>query len=177
VRRCAAGAPRSFTRSKKPCTTARATSTGLWGDEGGFAPRPAGRRGGRAVVIEAIEERPGYKAGKGNVRARRVDVASVRSCGTRAARRPTSSMGEGKERDGKGHGRLLQEALRSSFPSSLIRGPAHGLRRLGSGWVALDEGHRRSRAASWGTISSSRSTERIKTGIEKGAELTACSSR
>jgi enolase len=137
----------------------RKASTGV-GDEGGFAPDLPGAEAACAVVVEAIEK-AGYKPGKDVALA--LDVAS-----SELWQKDTKTYkleGENKELDGKGMVELYKK-LCEQFPIvSIEDGMAEN---DWDGWVALTAAIG-SRVQLVGDDLFVTNTERIKTGIEKGA--------
>jgi enolase len=137
----------------------RKASTGV-GDEGGFAPDLPGAEAALSVVSEAIEK-AGYKVGKDVALA--LDVASSELWDKTS--QTYKLPGEGKELDGKGMVDFYAK-LCEKFPIvSIEDGMAEN---DWDGWVALTEALGK-RVQLVGDDLFVTNTERIKTGIEKGA--------
>ena len=137
----------------------RKASTGV-GDEGGFAPDLPGAEAACAVVIEAIEK-AGYKAGKDVALALDVASSELWDKGSKTYR----LEGEGKELDAKGMVEFYRK-LCEQFPIvSIEDGMAEN---DWDGWVALTKAMG-DRVQLVGDDLFVTNTERIKTGIEKGA--------
>src|SRR5450432_2534673 len=137
----------------------RKASTGV-GDEGGFAPDLPGAAAALSVVVEAIEK-AGYKPGKDVALA--LDVASSELWDKTT--KTYKLEGESKELDGKGMVAFYQK-LCEQFPIvSIEDGMAEN---DWDGWVALTKALG-DRVQLVGDDLFVTNTERIKTGIEKGA--------
>jgi enolase len=137
----------------------RKASTGV-GDEGGFAPDLPGAEAALSVVSEAIEK-AGYKVGKDVALA--LDVASSELWDKTS--KTYKLPGEGKELDGKGMVDFYAK-LCEKFPIvSIEDGMAEN---DWDGWVALTQALGK-RIQLVGDDLFVTNTERIKTGIAKGA--------
>jgi enolase len=137
----------------------RKASTGV-GDEGGFAPDLPGAAAALGVIVEAIEK-AGYKPGKDVAVA--LDVASSELWD--AGSKTYNLEGEGKQLDSKG---LIEfyAKLCEQFPIvSIEDGMAEN---DWDGWVALTKALG-DRVQLVGDDLFVTNTERIRTGIEKGA--------
>jgi enolase len=137
----------------------RKASTGV-GDEGGFAPDLPGAAAALGVIVEAIEK-AGYKPGKDVALA--LDVASSELWDKQS--KTYKLEGEGKELDGKGMVDFYAK-LCEQFPIVSIE---DGMDENDwDGWVALTKAIG-DRVQLVGDDLFVTNTERIKTGIEKGA--------
>ena len=137
----------------------RKASTGV-GDEGGFAPDLPGAAAALSVVVEAIEK-AGYKPGKDVALA--LDVASSELFDKTT--KTYKLEGEGKELDTKGMVDFYAK-LCEQFPIVSIE---DGMDENDwDGWVALTKAIG-DRVQLVGDDLFVTNTERIKTGIEKGA--------
>jgi enolase len=137
----------------------RKASTGV-GDEGGFAPDLPGAAATLSVVVEAIEK-AGYKPGKDVALA--LDVASSELYDKTS--KTYKLEGEGKELDAKGLVDFYTK-LCEQFPIVSIE---DGMDENDwDGWVALTKAIG-NRVQLVGDDLFVTNTERIKTGIEKGA--------
>jgi enolase len=137
----------------------RKASTGV-GDEGGFAPDLPGAAAALSVVVEAIEK-AGYKPGKEVALA--LDVASSELYDKTS--KTYKLEGEGKELDAKGMVDFYAK-LCEQFPIVSIE---DGMDENDwDGWVALTKALG-DRIQLVGDDLFVTNTERIKTGIEKGA--------
>jgi enolase len=137
----------------------RKASTGV-GDEGGFAPDLPGAAAALGVIVEAIEK-AGYKPGKDVALA--LDVASSELFDK--ASKTYKLEGEGKELDQKGMVEFYAK-LCEQFPIVSIE---DGMDENDwDGWVALTKAIG-DRVQLVGDDLFVTNTERIKTGIEKGA--------
>jgi enolase len=137
----------------------RKASTGV-GDEGGFAPDLPGAAAALGVIVEAIEK-AGYKPGKDVALA--LDVASSELWDKQS--KTYKLEGEGKELDDKGMVDFYAK-LCEQFPIVSIE---DGMDENDwDGWVALTKAIG-DRVQLVGDDLFVTNTERIKTGIEKGA--------
>ncbi|HEV8549224.1 MAG TPA: phosphopyruvate hydratase, partial [Polyangiaceae bacterium] len=137
----------------------RKASTGV-GDEGGFAPDLPGAAAALGVIVEAIEK-AGYKPGKDVALA--LDVASSELFDKQS--KTYKLEGEGKELDQKGMVEFYAK-LCEQFPIVSIE---DGMDENDwDGWVALTKAIG-DRVQLVGDDLFVTNTERIKTGIEKGA--------
>jgi enolase len=137
----------------------RKASTGV-GDEGGFAPDLPGAAAALGVIVEAIEK-AGYKPGKDVALA--LDVASSELWDKQS--KTYKLEGEGKELDQKGMVDFYAK-LCEQFPIVSIE---DGMDENDwDGWVALTKAIG-DRVQLVGDDLFVTNTERIKTGIEKGA--------
>jgi len=137
----------------------RKASTGV-GDEGGFAPDLPGAEAALGVIVEAIEK-AGYKPGKDVALA--MDVASSELWDK--ASKTYKLEGEGKELDAKGmvefYGKLCEQFPIVSIEDGMAENDWDG-------WVALTQALGK-RVQLVGDDLFVTNTERIKTGIAKGA--------
>ena len=137
----------------------RKASTGV-GDEGGFAPDLPGAEAALACVVEAIEK-AGYKAGKDVALALDVASSELWDKGTKTYK----LEGEGKELDGKGMVEFYRKLVEQFPIVSIEDGMAEN---DWDGWVGLTKALG-DRVQLVGDDLFVTNTERIKTGIEKGA--------